>query len=95
MKMIQQAIEMSKKEEEERKQKDNQEIHDKIKMSEEKFVEKKPIAAKASAPVKVEAPIAAPIAAPQETAQPPKDLIEIKAPAGMSDAELKKLEELR
>jgi hypothetical protein len=39
--------------------------------------------------VQVEAP------KPFETAQPPKELIEIKAYSGMSEAENKKLEELR
>ena len=34
-------------------------------------------------------------AKPLETAQPPKELIEIKASSGMSEAENKKMEELR
>ena len=37
--MIQQAIEMSKKEEEERAARENKEVQDKIKTSEEKFAE--------------------------------------------------------
>lgn len=94
MKMIQEAIKMSIKEEFERKMVENKEIGEQIKTSEEKFAE--PVIVKQpqsqAPPVEVANPVEAPMV---ETAQPPKDLIEFKAASGMSEAEMKKFEDLR
>jgi hypothetical protein len=97
MKMIQEAIKMSMTEELERKMTETKEIQESIKTSEEKFAEK-PLEMEDKYPkLSATAPTAVPVEAPKpvETAQPPKDLIEIKAASGMSEAENKKLEELR